>query len=439
MKAKPAAYVRICDLYGVGYYYIPGTDTCLKVGGFINADWYWRANNAPGGGFTIANGVEGTRTRWANDLASRARAVVTLDARTQTAYGTLRSYILGGWQATSPISTNLGPSAVTPYLIRAFIQFAGFTFGRTASFYDIFHFAPSMTNTAPWIGGPSGAAGLAVLAYTAQFGQGFSATISLEDRDFRKAGVLFVAAPPAATLAAGTSQTASRVPEVVLNLRVDQAWGTLGVSGALHDTAAFRCGPGPVFPACGVRGKWGWAVGIGGVLNIPGMPGSQVGAQFDYANGASAYILSTLRAVALYNGASQTSVAVGTLYDGVIGPTGGVRATRGWSINAGWQHRWSPQLASSIYGGYVRVNNPNSLLAPAGFGSPDWGVWQIGTRPIQWTPVPNLNIGVDVMYSRYLTAYGPAIAAPGPSAVAAPTRNQSVISGVFRVQRLFWP
>src|SRR5947209_18311559 len=32
-KAAPVAYVRICDAYGAGFFYIPGTDTCLKVGG----------------------------------------------------------------------------------------------------------------------------------------------------------------------------------------------------------------------------------------------------------------------------------------------------------------------------------------------------------------------------------------------------------------------
>ena len=32
-QAAPIEYVRICDAYGAGFFYIPGTDTCLKVGG----------------------------------------------------------------------------------------------------------------------------------------------------------------------------------------------------------------------------------------------------------------------------------------------------------------------------------------------------------------------------------------------------------------------
>jgi len=35
VKAQPVQYVKICSLYGDGYYYIPGTDTCLKLGGYV--------------------------------------------------------------------------------------------------------------------------------------------------------------------------------------------------------------------------------------------------------------------------------------------------------------------------------------------------------------------------------------------------------------------
>jgi opacity protein-like surface antigen len=32
---EPVEYVRVCDVYGVGYYYIPGTETCLRIGGYV--------------------------------------------------------------------------------------------------------------------------------------------------------------------------------------------------------------------------------------------------------------------------------------------------------------------------------------------------------------------------------------------------------------------
>src|SRR6478735_1835512 len=55
-KAAPINYVRICDAYGAGFFYIPGTETCLKVGGL--ALFETRIFNTPysiGAGFTSAN------------------------------------------------------------------------------------------------------------------------------------------------------------------------------------------------------------------------------------------------------------------------------------------------------------------------------------------------------------------------------------------------
>ena len=46
VKAKPVEYVRICSLYGEGFYYIPGTDICLKIGGYVQADYGWNVTGA---------------------------------------------------------------------------------------------------------------------------------------------------------------------------------------------------------------------------------------------------------------------------------------------------------------------------------------------------------------------------------------------------------
>ena len=48
VKAKPVEYVKICTLYGVGYYYIPGTDTCIKIGGYVRFEAY---HNEPDGAY----------------------------------------------------------------------------------------------------------------------------------------------------------------------------------------------------------------------------------------------------------------------------------------------------------------------------------------------------------------------------------------------------
>ncbi len=38
VKAKAVEYVKVCSLYGAGFYYIPGTDTCIKIGGYARTE-----------------------------------------------------------------------------------------------------------------------------------------------------------------------------------------------------------------------------------------------------------------------------------------------------------------------------------------------------------------------------------------------------------------
>src|SRR5437868_336337 len=93
-KAAPVQYVKICDLYGNGWYYIPGSDTCIKFGGYARAAWYW---NATGGGAPAYTGTQGAQDRTVSQFASSHRAQMQVDTRTQTDYGTLRTYISGQW------------------------------------------------------------------------------------------------------------------------------------------------------------------------------------------------------------------------------------------------------------------------------------------------------------------------------------------------------
>src|SRR5687768_10291017 len=34
----PVEYVRVCSTYGSGFFYIPGTESCLRVGGRMRAE-----------------------------------------------------------------------------------------------------------------------------------------------------------------------------------------------------------------------------------------------------------------------------------------------------------------------------------------------------------------------------------------------------------------
>lgn len=52
-KAAPVEYVRVCTVAGEGFFYIPGTDTCLQIGGRVRAEYLYtevfdRRDNAIG-------------------------------------------------------------------------------------------------------------------------------------------------------------------------------------------------------------------------------------------------------------------------------------------------------------------------------------------------------------------------------------------------------
>ena len=230
VKAKAVEYVKVCSLYGAGFFYIPGTDTCLKIGGFVRTEW----NHNAGGSFApTVNESAGYYTRGTDTLVNRTRGLVSFDVRSQTEYGTLRSYIRAAWQWTSN-TDSIGGSSTAVYLDRAFIQFAGFTFGKTQSFFDVPDIA-DMTYQTEYARNNTGGSGTPVFAYTAMLGNGVTATLSIEDYTERRANVVGVTA---ASFAPGVDNASlnhgNETPDIVGNLRVDQAWGSAQVSGALH-------------------------------------------------------------------------------------------------------------------------------------------------------------------------------------------------------------
>src|SRR5579864_1767597 len=96
-SVKSAEYVKVCTLYGAGFWYVPGTDTCLKLGGYVRAQ-----AGVNGDGNEVVIGAPDRQTPSlggqfdrvdTNYFSFRSRGVLSADVRTQTEYGTLRSYM----------------------------------------------------------------------------------------------------------------------------------------------------------------------------------------------------------------------------------------------------------------------------------------------------------------------------------------------------------
>src|SRR3954468_17156652 len=141
VKAKAVEYVRICSLYGAGFFYIPGTDTCIKIGGYLRADVTFNGGTH---GAPAWSGDLGQQNRYRDYFTARSRMALTIDTRTATEYGVVRTFGQGDFQFNNVNNNN--PSAavagVFPAGINAsflstagggyvaveyvFIQFAGF-------------------------------------------------------------------------------------------------------------------------------------------------------------------------------------------------------------------------------------------------------------------------------------------------------------------------
>jgi len=482
VKAAPVQYVKICTLYGDGFYYIPGTDTCLKMGGYlrVQAEYNAGAGGVPIGGNTGGESGQGRFTRdLTNDVNYRVRGAISWDVRQQTEYGTLRTYIRFGAENTTPAATG-GGTTFNPFWDRAFIQFAGFTVGRSQSFFDLFTYGGAYSYHNVRVSGDTGASGQNLWAYTAQFGNGFSGTLSLEDPATRKGtGTIDVTAPAffgfngatvndnGMTINTGAGGGFGfRVPDVVANLRVDQAWGFAGISAALHDASgAYYLTPNNVNNGH-PEDKYGWALAAGARFNLAG--GDMIGFNVCYTEGAAGFCTNQ-GAFQLYN--NSNNVGLAWIADGVFGSGTQIELTRVWSALAAYEHIWNPKWRTAWGGGYVNVdyngaatNIINARLpgaGPANCGvvaagatiaaftpgvgnscNPDYSFWEAYTRT-QWNPVPQLDIGLQVMYTHHNTAYkGPAaLAANGsrPAVVNGVIDDQNVWSAMFRWQRNFYP
>ena len=471
VKAKPIQYVKICSLYGAGFYYIPGTDTCIKIGGFVRAQV--EANSFNGFSYGSTNGsfgpstiADGFFTRSTNSLNFTGRGTISADARTQTEYGTVRSYMRVGFQTTTSGST-------TPVFFgdRAFIQFAGFTFGLTQSFFDVFSNTELFTYTDAKTSGDTYNHGVTAWAYTASFGNGVSATLAAEALH-NPAGVVDGAG--AGFSVNGTTALATegtQIPDFVGNVRWDQNWGYVGASGAVHKVAATYYGS----PALAANGhaddKYGWAGQIGGLVHLPG--DNTFGVSFVGTEGAPGYATKA-GSWQMYDG---NSVGVGWLsdglYDTIIPGDTQIHLTTAWSVNAGFEHIWNRHWQTSVYGGYTKVSYdagataiinshlpgaagsiqcgvpvsgsvwPPISMTGGGVGnscSPDFSFWQVGSRT-QWNLNSSTYVGLDVNYTQLNTSYKGVGTYPANGTKPATTvvDDQDVWSAILRVQRSFYP
>ncbi|MEM8749480.1 MAG: porin [Pseudomonadota bacterium] len=124
-EPEPVEYVRVCDMYGNGFFYIPGTETCLNINGYVRVEYIYQDGD-------FDRTTDGDNSDSADDFAYRAR--LNFDVRNETDYGTLRSQIRlqGDSSGQGAVDAGVGVD-------RALISLAGFRLGYSDSFTTTFH------------------------------------------------------------------------------------------------------------------------------------------------------------------------------------------------------------------------------------------------------------------------------------------------------------
>ena len=222
-EPEPAEYVKICDVYGAGYFYIPGTETCLRIGGYLRYD-------IGAGDAGTLDGVNHVRDSMGNGDNSTWYKNMRFALKTwtgqETELGTLKTYTetrfnfgnksgdytsgATDWQAVN--------KAVT--LNFAWIQLGGFRVGKDESVYDSFiGYAGNVLQDTII---PYGVKDTNLISYYFDAGNGLSGVVSLEEGS--------------GSLKGYQQSIDSYVPHVVGGVKYKGDWGAITAVGSYNST-----------------------------------------------------------------------------------------------------------------------------------------------------------------------------------------------------------
>jgi hypothetical protein len=437
-KAAAVEYVRVCSTYGAGFFYVPGTESCLRIGGRVRADVLYQE----------------PLTRAQDAFGIRVRGRLNVDHRTATAYGLLRTYLRYEIDRNSGAPFGqLGQVGTNAKLQQAFVQFGGLTAGRVTSFFSNADLPTQHMGTLRFDDAPD----VALFAYTFSFGNGFTATLSLEDSIERRVNnTTAFGGFPVGTGPVAFAYGGQRYPDLVGNIRYAGTWGGVQLSGVIRQTR--DVGGGVVTPAgfpIIADSEIGYAVGLSGYVNLPMLgAGDAIWAFGTYTDGAFAYLNGGQDAPSLSTriGAGDIGLPVADAFINRF--TGDIETTKAWSIAAGVTHNWTPELRSSLFGSYMQFDAPAGAaffvpVTPAtvaagtagtASGLVDFQEFRVGANTF-WQPVTGLNLGVEVLYTRVES--DPRVVVPATNFAGAATTgfrvtdSEDIWEGRLRVQRDF--
>jgi Porin subfamily len=474
-KAAPVEYVKVCNVGGITGWTLPGSDTCVKfsgyitaqfVGGNLNTQYNWGTLDQAIGAIentggtvpallTTAAGLDPRNTQRVLLAASNAqqnttfyrsytgwsvRANFGFDMASNTAYGPLIGHFDLNVDAANGLDPlQYGNPSNIAYLNTGYLTWAGITAGKAQSFFS---FTGGGDNWANFFSPDrKGFNEPYLMAYTASFGGGFTATISAETPwgvgasgggTISNGGYFNTNSGPQV----GTFNPAQitfggqKWPDIVGALHVKQGWGEAQVSGVIHNvnvvdntfhdapfntlTESGGCGLTGLLVCNATEQKVGWAVDAGVKFNLQGWGFFASGDDilFTGAYSQSAVWYSGLEdGMWSENGATNGNGQPMWLADAFFNPITNQWSTpRAWSVSGLLEHHFTPQIYIDLEGSIGGLNwsnmgggcnfaLPSCLIAQAAQGplSPHALSWIVGAD-LGWNPVNNLNFDLELMY-----------------------------------------
>jgi len=401
-KAAPATYVKICDTYGAGYFFVPGSDTCLKIGGRVRYDLTY----VPTGKIFNSAGAQDLSVQ--DTYGQHVRGRITLDARTGTEYGTVRSFMglrvdyntglssgVASPYADSTAADYISKKTTLPVMDFAYMQFAGFTAGKM----------PEIVS-GDWFGNMMGysryasfSTGVFGVSYTAVLGGGVSATVGFEDNnDFDGNNTTAVSG-----FKAPYQTPYDSLPVLAGKLAWDQSWGQIQASGGVAQSRSVYSASATVAPVYDIT-RTGYAFGGQLTLNADMIgKGDKFYLLGGYSNG--------LNKLGFKNGHKDSGVSrdvdgisqsygnftCNNLAAPTTAPTQCQNTTSVWGTVA-FLHYWTPTIRQNLIAGMATVD-PGSIARAYAANTQKTTYSQLGTN-VFWSPTKGFDIGVEAMYNR---------------------------------------
>jgi len=197
---------------------------------------------------------------------------------------------------------------------------------------------------------------------------------------------------------------------IVGNVRLDQSWGFAAVHGMVGNNDYYLSSAGAIITststgfsalsgssAADTKTKSAYAVGATVSFKLPMIAaGDQLWLTANYSDGILSALLSG-GGLSNVNSAANKRLLGGLVrVDGAMSVTSAttVDNVSGWNVAGAFTHYWAANWRSNFSAGYVEINPSTSTVTTWGKGQ-----LQVYTGGLIYSPVRNLDIGLEVQYA----------------------------------------